>query len=72
VASRESTCRPRTAPRLELSYDYCKFETLFEESFETDIFQGIIYTGFIGPVYTTAINLTILQLESGSLPIYQR
>ena len=28
--------------------------------------------GFIGPVYTTAINLTILQLENGTLPIYQR
>lgn len=28
--------------------------------------------GYIGPVYTTAINLTILQLETGALPIYQR
>ncbi len=28
--------------------------------------------GYIGPVYTTAINLTILQLEQGMLPIYQR
>lgn len=28
--------------------------------------------GYIGPVYTTAINLTILQLERGALPIYQR
>jgi hypothetical protein len=28
--------------------------------------------GYIGPVYTTAINLTILQLENGTLPIYQR
>jgi hypothetical protein len=28
--------------------------------------------GYIGPVYTTAINLTILQLENGALPIYQR
>ena len=28
--------------------------------------------GYIGAVYTTAINLTILQLERGSLPIYQR
>ena len=28
--------------------------------------------GYIGPVYTTAINLTILQLEKGTLPIYQR
>lgn len=28
--------------------------------------------GYIGPVYTTAINLTILQLESAALPIYER
>jgi len=28
--------------------------------------------GYIGPVYTTAVNLTILQLEKGCLPIYQR
>ncbi len=28
--------------------------------------------GYIGPIYTTAINLTILQLDSGALPIYQR
>jgi hypothetical protein len=28
--------------------------------------------GYIGSVYTTAINLTILQLENGTLPIYQR
>jgi hypothetical protein len=28
--------------------------------------------GYVGPVYTTAINLTILQLENASLPIYQR
>lgn len=28
--------------------------------------------GYIGPVYTTAMNLTILQLDSAALPIYQR
>jgi hypothetical protein len=28
--------------------------------------------GYIGPIYTTSINLTILQLEKGTLPIYQR
>ena len=28
--------------------------------------------GYIGPVFTTAVNLTILQLENGILPIYQR
>ena len=28
--------------------------------------------GYIGKVYTTSINLTILQLEHGALPIYMR
>lgn len=34
--------------------------------------DGSWIQGYIGPVYTTAINLTILQLESATLPIYQR
>ncbi|MCE9568132.1 MAG: terpene cyclase/mutase family protein [Planctomycetes bacterium] len=29
-------------------------------------------TGYIGPVFATSVNLTILQLEKGILPIYQR
>ena len=28
--------------------------------------------GYIGPVYTAAINLILLQLDKGNLPIYQR
>jgi squalene cyclase len=28
--------------------------------------------GYIGPIYTTSVNLTILQLENANLPIYQR
>lgn len=34
--------------------------------------DGSWIQGYIGPVYTTAINLTILQLETAALPIYQR
>ncbi len=34
--------------------------------------EGCWNQGYIGTVYTTAINLTILQLENASLPIYQR
>lgn len=29
-------------------------------------------SGYIGPVFSTAVNLTILQLEKGILPIYHR
>ncbi len=28
--------------------------------------------GYVGTIYTTAINLTILQLDNDILPIYQR
>ena len=34
--------------------------------------KGAWMDGHIGPVYTTAINATILQLGKGYLPIYQR
>ena len=35
--------------------------------------EGLFWPqGYIGPVYTTASNLTILQLDKGTLPIYQR
>lgn len=34
--------------------------------------EGSWIQGYIGPTYTTAINLTILQLEKATLPIYQR
>ena len=34
--------------------------------------EGYWDQGFIGAAYTTAINLTILQLDRGTLPIYQR
>ena len=34
--------------------------------------EGYWDQGYMGPVYTTAMNLTILQLQRGVLPIYQR
>ncbi len=34
--------------------------------------DGCWEQGFMGAAYTTAMNLTILQLERGTLPIYQR
>jgi hypothetical protein len=35
--------------------------------------SGVQWTqGFIGPVYTTALNLVILQLDNAALPIFQR
>jgi hypothetical protein len=34
--------------------------------------SGAWNSGYIGPVFVTSVNLTILQLEKGILPIYQR
>ena len=34
--------------------------------------EGCWNQGYVGPVFTTAVNLTILQLENANLPIYQR
>ena len=34
--------------------------------------NGAWKEGHVGPVYTTAMNATILQLDNGFLPIYQR
>ena len=34
--------------------------------------DGFWDQGFLGAAYTTAMNLTILQLDRGTLPIYQR
>jgi hypothetical protein len=48
-------------------------ETIFPEILDQqDKTTGAWNIGSVGPVYTTAINLTILQLEKGILPIYQR
>jgi hypothetical protein len=34
---------------------------------------GVEWTqGYVGPIYTTALNLIILQLDNACLPIYQR
>jgi hypothetical protein len=50
--------------------------------FKDTTFQGILDNqdknsggwngGYVGPVFATAVNLTLLQLDKGILPIYQR
>jgi hypothetical protein len=47
------------------------FSKLITEATDTGK-QAYWNQGYIGPIYTTAINLTILQMENGALPIYQR
>jgi hypothetical protein len=47
------------------------YSKLLGEATETGKFV-VWNQGYIGPIYTTAVNLTMLQLENGALPIYQR
>ena len=48
------------------------FNTLSRNIIRKQSADGSWKEGHVGPVYTTAINSTILQLENGYLPIYQR
>lgn len=47
-------------------------EAIKREMFATQQADGSWGAGHVGPIYTTAINATILQLEKGYLPVYQR
>jgi hypothetical protein len=48
------------------------FRTISQNILRKQSADGSWKEGHVGPVYTTAINSTILQLENGYLPIYQR
>lgn len=48
------------------------FGDIRKQLLRTQSSSGAWMEGYIGPVYTTAINATILQLDKGYLPIYQR
>ena len=51
------------------------FAKLADEATEVKVGDRTMYywnQGYIGPIYTTSTNLTILQLERATLPIYQR
>ena len=48
------------------------FETISKNILHKQSADGSWKEGHIGPVYTTAMNATILQLDNGYLPIYQR
>jgi hypothetical protein len=47
-------------------------DVIFDRILKQQTNQGDWREGYIGPVYTTACYLTILQLDKGILPIYQR
>ena len=47
-------------------------KTMFDYLKSGQAADGSWGQGNIGPVFTTSVNLTILQLENGTLPIYQK
>lgn len=47
-------------------------DKIYQKILSEQAADGSWSQGYIGPIYTTAINLTILQLENANLPIYQR
>lgn len=57
------------------SYRRRTYAKLLADATPIDTVDGPAYRwnqGYIGPVYTTALNLVILQLDQSCLPIYQR
>jgi len=48
------------------------FDAISKDILRQQSAQGAWISGHVGPVDTTAINATILQLDNGYLPIYQR
>jgi len=47
-------------------------QAMFEHILASQNRDGSWSGGYIGPVFTTTVHLTILQLDKGMLPIYQR
>jgi len=45
---------------------------LFDQLLKTQSADGSWNSGYIGPIFATSVYLTILQLDKGTLPIYQR
>ncbi len=62
---------PDTKPGEQLTWSKYK-QVKFAELKRQQAGNGSWNTGYIGPVYTTSINLMILQLDHAMLPIYDR
>jgi hypothetical protein len=53
-------------------YKKTTFETLAKLQSGDGSWNSSATWGYVGPIYTTALSLSILQLDKGTLPIYQR
>lgn len=66
---------PDSDPHDRLSwskYRKTTFDTLARLQSADGSWNSSATWGYVGPIYTTALSLSILQLEKGTLPIYQR
>jgi hypothetical protein len=45
---------------------------MFDQIIKSQTSDGSWNSGYIGPIFATSVYLTILQLDKGTLPIYQR
>jgi hypothetical protein len=62
---------PESKPVERLTWSKYR-EVVFDYLASRQNSDGSWTLGYIGPVFTTACHLTILQLDNGTLPIYQR
>jgi hypothetical protein len=62
---------PDSKPDEQVTWSKYK-KPMFEHLVKAQSADGSWNSGQIGTIFSTAVNLTILQLENGTLPIYQR
>jgi hypothetical protein len=66
---------PDSNPHDRLSWSQYRkttFDTLVRLQSSEGSWNSSATWGYVGPIYTTALSLAILQLDKGTLPIYQR
>ncbi|MBY0523360.1 MAG: terpene cyclase/mutase family protein [Gemmataceae bacterium] len=62
---------PKTDEKDHMTWSKYK-KAMFEHLVKTQTNEGSWTGGYIGPIYSTSVYLTLLQLENSTLPIYQR
>jgi hypothetical protein len=64
---------PETKGQKEQQLTWSRYkESMFEQLVQSQNADGSWNGGYIGPIFSTTVNLTILQLDNAVLPIYQR
>ena len=47
-------------------------KAMFDHLVRTQSADGSWMGGYVGPIFATTVYLTVMQLDNGALPIYQR